>query len=241
MISWLQMKPLNCVFHFRHMFWVRKETPLYFNSETQQELMFPSKLLLGCLAASKDLQIDYLANSLAYESWKIWQRLVIYVLLFLGVGNKSKKVFYLKIQREKVLSALHLHYLSSASKYTDSWKLQKGHIMMPRNQQSNHEMAVLHYSLQNINGVRTLQTDVQQGFKILPNCFLVHYFWRCATLLSRLRTVGGRQPHNICSPLRSCAAYISSLLHLPSSKSHTYRIKILCVIKQHVFDLQNWS
>lgn len=47
---------------------------------------------------------------------------------------------------------------------------------MPRNQQSNHEMAVLHYSLQNINGVRTLQTDVQQGFKILPNCFLVHYF-----------------------------------------------------------------
>lgn len=48
--------------------------------------------------------------------------------------------------------------------------------MMPRNQQSNHEMAVLHYSLQNINGVRTLQTDVQQGFKILPNGFFSPLF-----------------------------------------------------------------
>lgn len=47
---------------------------------------------------------------------------------------------------------------------------------MPHNQQSNHEMAVLHYSLQNINGVRTLQNDAQQEFKILPNGFLVYYF-----------------------------------------------------------------
>lgn len=47
---------------------------------------------------------------------------------------------------------------------------------MPHNHQSNHEMAVLHYSLQNINGVRTLQNDAQQEFKILPNGFLVYYF-----------------------------------------------------------------
>lgn len=31
----------------------KKTPPVYFNSETHQVLVFPSKLLLGCLAASK--------------------------------------------------------------------------------------------------------------------------------------------------------------------------------------------
>lgn len=53
-------------------------------------------------------------NSLAQESWKIGSG--IDALLCLGVGNKSKKVFYLEIRREKVLPALHLHYLYLASK-----------------------------------------------------------------------------------------------------------------------------
>lgn len=52
-MMWLQMKTLPCVFHFKHTFWVRKETAVYFNSATPPELRLPSKLLLGCSAASK--------------------------------------------------------------------------------------------------------------------------------------------------------------------------------------------
>lgn len=67
--------------------------------------------------------------------------------------------------------------------------------MMPRNQQSNHEMALLHSSPRNINGVRTLQTDVQQGFQIPPNGSSAHYL--CC---SALQAGGGR-----CSSLASCS------------------------------------
>lgn len=64
--------------------------------------------------------------------------------------------------------------------------------MMPRNQQSNHEMALLHSSPRNINGVRTLQADV--GFQILPNGSSVHYF--CCSVLQ----AGGGRCSSAASP-----------------------------------------
>lgn len=86
------------------------------NSETHQELLFPGKFCWDVWQHQKDLQMDYLANSLVYESREIWQCLVIDVLLSLKGGNKSQRLFYLGRGRERVLSALHLHYLSPASK-----------------------------------------------------------------------------------------------------------------------------
>lgn len=97
---------------------------------------------------------------------------------------------------------------------------------MPLNQQSNRGVAVLHYSLQ--NGERTLQTDVQQGLKILPTRFLIHYILCRAAPLARLRAAEGRQSHTICRQLRSSTVSISLLLQFLPSKSPTYRIKILC-------------
>lgn len=107
---------------------------------------------------------------------------------------------------------------------------------MPLNQQSNHGIAVLHYSLQ--NGERTLQTDVQQGFKILPTRFLIHYVSCRAAPLSRLRAAEGRQSHTICRQLRSSTVSISPLLHLLSSKRNNAELKY-CVKKQCVLDLQS--
>lgn len=109
---------------------------------------------------------------------------------------------------------------------------------MPLNQQSNHGMAVLHYSLQ--NGERTLQADVQQGFKILPTRFLIHYISCCAAPLSRLRAAEGRQSHTICRQLRSSTVSISPLLHLLSSKRNNAELKY-CVKKQCVLDLLSSS
>lgn len=81
--------------------------------------------------------------------------------------------------------------------------------MMPRNQQSNHEMALLHPYPWNINGVRTLQTDVQQGFQILPEASSAHYL--CCS-----RAWGGswdlEQLSSLASLLHGASAQRSSLV-----------------------------
>lgn len=89
--------------------------------------------------------------------------------------------------------------------------------MMALNQQSNHARAGLHYSLQNINGVRTLQTDAQRGFKIPPKGFPEHFVLCCVTLYpgwaqQKAGTCKGAEEQRTGS--------ICSLLHLPASESH---------------------
>lgn len=112
---------------------------------------------------------------------------------------------------------------------------------MALNQQSNHARAGLHHSLQNINGVRTLQTDAQRGFKIPPKGFPEHFVLCCVTLLPRLGTAEGRHLHAARRELRSSTGAVpapccTSLLQGATCAELKHRVK-----KQNKVLLRSWT